>query len=83
MAWSYFIICLWDFFVAPIFFAWLRSKYSVSIEHWKPLTLSEGGLYHIAMGAIVGTSAWMRGREKIAVIESNSIITSSSDTSNS
>lgn len=84
MAWSYFVICLWDFLIAPIFFAWFRQKYNVSLEYWKPLTLSEGGLYHIAMGAIVGTSAWMRGKEKIAIIESgNTITTSSSDTSNS
>lgn len=70
MAWSYFVICLWDFFVAPIFFAWFNQKYNIPNQPWKPLTLGESGMYHIAMGAIIGASAWMRGKEKIAVIES-------------
>lgn len=29
---------------------------------WEPLTLSESGLFHVAMGAILGVAAWTRGR---------------------
>lgn len=31
---------------------------------WKPITLAESGLFHIAFGAILGAAAWTRGREK-------------------
>lgn len=71
MAWSYFAICLWDFLIAPIFFAWYSQRVGVPFTPWKPITLGEGGMYHIAMGAIVGATAWMRGREKIARIETS------------
>ena len=35
------------------------------IEPWDPLTLQGAGLYHIAMGAVLGVAAWTRGKEKI------------------
>ena len=31
---------------------------------WDPLTLKENGFFHISMMAILGVSAWTRGREK-------------------
>lgn len=34
---------------------------------WKPLTLSESGLLHVAFGAILGVSAWTRGKEKFGI----------------
>lgn len=65
MAWQYFVVCLFDFFFAPImtalFFKWTAATY----VPWEPLTLSNGGLYHLAMGAIIGVAAWSRSREKI------------------
>jgi len=66
MGWSYLIVCLWDFLLAPLFFTWWAAKTKTSFEMWKPLTLAEGGLYHLAMGAIVGVTAWSRGQEKIS-----------------
>lgn len=35
-------------------------------KQWMPLTLQGAGLFHAAMGAILGIAAWTRGREKIA-----------------
>lgn len=35
------------------------------IIQWNPLTLQGGGLYHLAMGAVIGITAWSRGQEKI------------------
>lgn len=32
---------------------------------WDPLTLKESGFFHLAMGAIIGVSAWTRGNEKL------------------
>jgi len=46
-----------------------------AIEHvelgnreWQPLTLQGGAFFHIAFGAILGISAFTRGKEKIAAI---------------
>lgn len=64
MAWSYFVICLFDFLVAPLFFGIVSSKAGV-ISQWVPLTLQGNGLYHLAMCAIVGAYAWGRSQEKI------------------
>lgn len=48
-----------------------------AIEHielgnrsWTPLTLQGGGLFHLAFGAILGISAFTRGQEKTAAINS-------------
>ena len=32
---------------------------------WDPITLKEGGFYHLSMAAIIGVAAWTRGQEKI------------------
>lgn len=38
---------------------------------WKPLTLAYNGLFHAAFGAVLGVSAWQRGKEKVAQIAAN------------
>jgi hypothetical protein len=35
-------------------------------SQWQPLTLQGAGLYHIAMGAVLGIAAYGRTQEKIA-----------------
>jgi hypothetical protein len=47
---------------------WAIFKASVgeSVTAWEPLTLQGAGLFHVAMGAILGVTAWSRGREKLA-----------------
>ena len=35
---------------------------------WAPLTIQGGGLFHLAFGAILGVSAFTRGKEKVAAI---------------
>jgi len=59
MAWQYLGICLFDFLIMPIVFLALKGGI------WEPMTLKGAGLYHVAMGAIVGVTAWTRGQEKI------------------
>jgi hypothetical protein len=39
-----------------------------SQQQWNPITLKEGGFYHLAMAAIIGVAAWTRGQEKITRI---------------
>jgi hypothetical protein len=65
VAWSYIVICLFDFLVAPVMTFYFFQGYEGSTyTQWQPLTLVGSGLFHIAMGAIVGVTAWQRGEEK-------------------
>lgn len=59
IAWQYFAVCLFDFIVFP-----LMSMHYLS-QQWDPITLKEGGFYHLSMAAIIGVAAWTRGQEKI------------------
>lgn len=73
MAVSYMITCLFDFVMAPILWSIVQALANggVVANQWNPITLQGAGLYHVAMGAILGVAAWTRGQEKIAAIESN------------
>jgi hypothetical protein len=66
MGWMYMIICTFDFIIFPILWSMLQAvnQGSVTIP-WQPLTLQGAGLFHMAMGAIVGVTAWSRGQEKL------------------
>jgi hypothetical protein len=68
MAWQYLVVCVFDFLIAPLLAGWYAWAAKIPYEVWKPITMTEGGFYHMAMAAIVGISAWTRGREKIAAI---------------
>jgi len=67
MAWCYGVICLWDFFLAPIFFAWYAYFTKTPLTLWIPLTTQGGGLFHLSMGAIVGVSSFSKSQERISV----------------
>lgn len=77
MAWQYLAVCLFDFLFAPIITGWYAWFAEIPYQAWKPITLGEGGFYHMAMGAIVGVTAWARGREKVAKISANSDLSES------
>ena len=66
VAWTYIVICLFDFLVAPVitFYFYGRFGAGQTYTQWQPLTLLGSGLFHIAMGAIIGVAAWQRGEEK-------------------
>ena len=67
MAFIYMITCTCDFVIFPVLWSLLQamSKGSVTSQ-WMPLTLQGAGLYHIAMGAVLGLAAYGRSQEKIA-----------------
>jgi hypothetical protein len=65
MGWLYFVVCITDFIVFPVLWALFYSNTGNSIEAWEPLTLKGGGLFHVAMGAVLGIAAWSRGQEKM------------------
>jgi hypothetical protein len=61
MAWMYLVICGTDFIVFPILWSILQVLYDVKvIVPWNPLTIQGAGLFHVAMGAILGVSAWSK-----------------------
>jgi hypothetical protein len=66
MGWMYFVVCITDFILFPVLWAIFKSSVGESVTAWEPLTLQGAGLFHVAMGAILGVTAWSRGREKIA-----------------
>jgi len=71
MGWLYMAICAFDFILFPLLSIILpifRNVVGVDFPYttWQPLTLSNGGLIHMAFGAILGVAAWTRGQEKIA-----------------
>lgn len=65
MGWMYMATCIADFIVFPILWSILQavSKGQVTSQ-WKPLTLEGAGLFHIAMGAVLGITAYGRTKEK-------------------
>lgn len=80
MAWQYAAVCLFDFIVAPIVWSIIQASFKGAVsQQWIPLTLQGAGLYHIAMGAILGVAAWSRGQEKMTAMKTiNSVSTFSS-----
>lgn len=73
MGWLYMLICFCDFVFFPMltmFLPVIERGFGVTVGYtpWQSLTLSNGGLIHLAFGAILGVSAWTRGQEKLAKI---------------
>jgi hypothetical protein len=67
MGWTYMVICILDFAIFPILWSIIQAAYSGRVDsQWDPITLRGAGLFHMAMGAILGIAAWTRGQEKIA-----------------
>ena len=54
MGWMYMGICTLDMAVFPVLWAVLQMFQNVTITQWQPLTLQGAGLFHIAMGAVLG-----------------------------
>jgi hypothetical protein len=74
MAMMYMCVCACDFIVFPIGFTivqfWEVAIQNDAFRQWQPLTLQGGGLFHMAMGAVLGITAWSRGQEKMAGVSS-------------
>ena len=66
MGWMYMGVCVFDFVMAPILWTAIQALYHGGINtQWQPLTLQGGGLFHVAMGAVIGISAYGRTKEKL------------------
>jgi hypothetical protein len=67
MAVIYMITCTTDFVIFPVLWSVLQAmSHGTVTSQWQPLTLQGAGLYHIAMGAVLGLAAYGRSQEKIA-----------------
>ena len=75
MAIMYMFCCLADFFIFPIMFTvvqfWETQAANDAFRQWVPITLQGGGLFHVAMGAVLGVSAYGRTQEKLNGAASN------------
>ena len=66
MGWLYLVVCSADFVAFPILWSVLQGMFHGTVNtQWQPLTLQGAGLFHIAMGAIIGVAAWGRTQEKL------------------
>ena len=66
MGWMYMGVCIFDFVMAPILWTSIQALFHGGINtQWQPLTLQGGGLFHVAMGAVIGISAYGRTKEKL------------------
>lgn len=66
MGWMYMAVCVCDFMLFPVLWSLLQAlDHGKVTEQWQPLTLQGAGLFHVAMGAVLGLSAWGRTQEKL------------------
>ena len=68
------LICFTDFVLFPAISLVLpailaKSGLTATYSPWESLTLTNGGLMHVAFGAILGVAAWSRGREKLNSVD--------------
>jgi hypothetical protein len=75
MGWLYMLMCFFDFIAFPLLAMVIPPVFqsfgitSAVYVPWTSLTLVNGGMVHMAFGAILGVTAWTRGIEKIKELE--------------
>ena len=71
MAFVYMAIIIFDFIIGPIFWSIVQIYGGSVALQWTPLTLISGGVFHAAMGAVLGISAFSRGKEKVETLKAS------------
>ena len=66
MGWLYMAICFCDFVAFPIIAMFMPVMIKMQYVAWKSITLDNGGLIHLAFGAILGITAFGRTQKKVA-----------------
>ena len=69
MGWVYIITCITDFIIFPVLWNFLQVYTKQSLIIWQPITLQSSGLYHLAMGAVLGITSFGRSKEKIEAMK--------------
>lgn len=66
MGWMYMVTCMADFVIFPILWSLIQALHGGEVKmQWQPITLQGAGLFHIAMGAVLGIAAYGRTQEKL------------------
>ena len=66
MGWMYMAVCMADFVLFPVLWSMVQVIGGGRVEtQWSPITLQGAGLFHMAMGAILGIAAYGRTQEKL------------------
>jgi hypothetical protein len=66
MAWIYMLVIIFDFIIFPIMWSSLQAYQGILVTlAWDPITLKSGGFFHVAMGAVLGITAYGRTQEKL------------------
>ena len=73
MGWLYMATCAFDFIVFPVAWSILQAITKAPLTQWMPLTLQGAGLFHLAMGAVLGIAAYGRTQEKLGGAAGNGI----------
>lgn len=71
MGWMYMGICTLDMAIFPVLWSVMQVITHQTITQWQPLTLQGAGLFHVAMGAVLGIAAFGRTQEKLAGTATN------------
>jgi hypothetical protein len=67
MGYVYMLTCIMDFVVFPVLWSLVQVIGGGEVRtQWSPITLQGAGLFHMAMGAILGIAAYGRTQEKMA-----------------
>jgi hypothetical protein len=67
MGWMYMCVCTFDFVIFPILWSIVQVIGGGEVKtQWSPVTLQGAGLFHMAMGAVIGVAAFGRTQEKLA-----------------
>ena len=84
MGWMYMLVCVFDMIIFPILWSLLQAigNHGHVETQWNPLTLQGAGLFHIAMGAVLGIAAFGRTQEKLAGTAANPTATISTQNVN-
>jgi hypothetical protein len=66
MGWMYMAVCSADFIIFPVLWSVVQVIGGGEVRtQWQPITLQGAGLFHIAMGAVLGIAAYGRTQEKM------------------
>jgi len=66
MGWMYMLVCTTDFVLFPVLWSLVQVIAGGEVKsQWSPITLQGAGLFHMAMGAILGIAAYGRTQEKL------------------
>jgi hypothetical protein len=66
MGWMYMAVCMADFVLFPVLWSMVQASHGGQVHtQWNPITLQGAGLFHMAMGAILGIAVYGRTQEKL------------------